>query len=276
MAFQPRRLFLFFNQFIMEYNLDQRIFSTSALREEASLRLSQLPEQITAAEKIYFEPNTNVFINDAPEVDSLTFLGRLRGPLGIKGPTGENRNVAILESAYLSDMLAMILAASEINLSRRIIVPMPGCGETAAISLVKSLSDNYGITLNISQTSELGSLPAIVVDDVIKTGGTILRELPPSLLEDESTIYATWAMSALTNPDYLYDGRYSPLRQLTAKGQRIFAGVVYAGSGLASPGMGLPLNSISTLVGNTNKSNTVLASLAKRYFGTAIYRAASI
>ncbi len=255
------------------------IYAAPELLKEAERKLGSLPTNIIAGDRVFYGMDTNVFINDVPNFDSLKFLGRLRTPLGITDPFGNPRNVEIWEPEYLTERLAETLLSSVEDLTSRIIVPMTGCGEVTARSLANRLIDCYGIDLEIvsaaeaCQFPEFASRPVLIVDDVLKTGGTMCRELQADLLARPDNVYAFWAMSGLSQFDYKRGREYAPLRTLTVRGQQIIAGVVYAGAGLASPGLGLPVNSISTLLGDNAKADTVLNSLAEKYFGSAIYRA---
>jgi hypothetical protein len=256
-----------------------QIYTSKKLFGEAELNLGPLPANVIAGDRVFYGKETNVFINDVPNFNSLEFLGGLRTSLGIIDSVGKSRNVEIWEADYLTERLAETLLGSVEDLNSRIIVTMTGCGEVTAKSLANKLSDDYGINLQIvsaadaCQLPEFESGPILIVDDVLKTGGTISRELQADLLARPDNKYAVWAMSALSRSDYERGKQYAPLRALTRMGQQIIAGVVYAGAGLASPGLGLPVNSISTLVGDSDKSDSVLSSLANKYFGSAIYRA---
>ena len=250
-----------------------KIESTPALLGEAERKLNSLPENIIPGDKIYFDPDTNVFINDVPKFDSFCFLVKLSTPLGILDPRGKRRNIYFFEEDYLTEQLTNILVNSDIDLFSNVIVPMTGCGEYVANSLVERLYNDFNIKLEIKRPEEVGTQPAIIVDDVLKTGRTMLRELPPELLFRPNNTYAVWAMSSLSNSDYQTGTRYEPLRTLTNNGEHMFAGVVYAGAGLKSPGLGVPVNSISTLVNGNEKSNEVVKSLAEKYFGDRLYQA---
>jgi len=254
------------------------IYVSQDLLEEAELKLGSLPANVIAGDRVLYPRDTNVLINDTP-LNSLTILGRLRGPAGIISPDGKRRNVEIWEQGYLTGRLVEALLSSVEDLTSRIIVPMTGCGEATARSLANRLRDCYDIDLEIvsageaCQRPEFAAKPVLIVDDVLKTGGTMCRELPSELIARPDNIYAVWAMSSLSQSDYKRKVEYAPLRVLTGMGQQIIAGVVYAGAGLASPGLGLPVNSISTLLGDDKKAQRVRASLAEKYFGSVIYSA---
>lgn len=253
------------------------VYTRPYLAEEANRKIGDLPLNVLAGDKVFFEPGTNILINDVT-IDSFDFLMRMLPPsmpnisLAGEPPT---RNIEIWEASYLTKRLAEVLVCNvpRIDLNSRVIVPMVGCGESTAESLVRCLSDDYGIYLPIIPAKEVREQQVIIVDDVLKTGGTILRELPEGLINNPQTLYAVWAMAALTTESYCFGREYKPLRQLVYNDQQIFAGVVYAGSGLASPGLGLPVNSISTLLKDDEKAQEVIESLSRKYFGDAIYRA---
>jgi len=255
-------------------NLIHEILTKPGLEQEAERRLGNLPENIIAAERIYLGPETNVFINDEPGIDSFGFLMRLLPKNMPYVPLlGEpRRGLEIWDAAYLTERLVDVLLTLE-DIGDRVIVPMSGCGVTTAINLARELNKR-GVNLQIKPLEEVGSQPVVVVDDIAKTTNTMSRFLPKGILENEGTVYAVSAMAGLTEEDYRLDPIYDSLRYLTKRGQRIFTGVAYAGSGTSN--LGLPVNSISTLLGNDNKAAVVLAALAKRYFGVRIYNALNL
>ena len=251
------------------------IYTKSELSIEAGRKLGQLPDNVIAGDRIYLEPNTNVFINDTDR-DSFNFLMSLLPrnlPYIQQVGEPEIRNIEIWDANYLTEKLADTLVFGANDLASKSILPMTGCGEVTACNLARRLRDYYDIDLEIVSPENVGNDPLLIVDDVLKTGGTIVRELPPELLSRCDNIFAVWAMSTLSQRDYARGERYRPLRRITNQDQKVFTGVVYAGSGLASPGLGLPVNSISTLLNADTKSAEVLDSLACKYFGSAIYRA---
>jgi len=250
------------------------IHTIPSLRYEAEKRLADLPCNIVVGDRLFFEQDTNIFINDTA-IDSFSFITKLLPPcMPNVQLAGEppRRYIEIWDTNYLTKRLAETLVANS-DLSSRVIIPMSGCGELAAISLARCLSDCYGITLEIKSLEFTGNKPSIIVDDVLKTGATIVRELPNEIIEKPDTIYAVWAISTLTKSDFCTDPRYQSLRLISKHRQEIFAGVVYGGAGLASPGLGLPVNSLSTLMKKDQKSIEVIASLADKYFGQSICRA---
>jgi hypothetical protein len=256
-------------------NETTKIYTMPELANEAYKRLGQLPNNVIAGDRFYLGPDTNVFINDTDR-DSFNYLMSLL-PKGLpyiqQAGEPEKRNIEIWDSDYLTEKLADTLVFGTEDLAWRSIVPMTGCGEVTARSLARRLRDYYDINLEIISPENRGNDPLLIVDDVLKTGGTIERELPLELLSRGNNIFAVWAMSALSQRDYLRGQRYRPLKRITNEGQRIFAGVVYAGAGLSSPGLGLPVNSISTLINGDDKAQEVLESLAEKYFGNGIKRA---
>lgn len=250
------------------------IYTNPKLYVEAIRRLGVLPGSVIAGDRIFLPPDTNVFINDTDN-DSFPFLmALLPRSIPFIQQFGEPplRGVEIWEADYLTEKLADTLITGVDDLSARVLIPMTGCGGDTARRLARRLNE-CRVDLEIVHPEDVGARSAIIVDDVLKTGGTIARELPESLLKNPDNLFAVWAMPALTKKDYSIEERYSPLRYITNQGQRIFAGVVYAGSGLSSPGLGLPVNSISTLLADADKAAMVVKSLANKYFGKGIYRA---
>lgn len=247
------------------------IYTDQNLLKEAEKRLNNLPSIIIPGDKTFIRRNANVFINDVG-IDSFEFMMRLFPKcipsVKLAGEL-ENRYIEIWEASYLTERLAQLLISNIADLGSKVIVPMNGCGYIVARNLVDFLYEKYKI--GIARPEEIGCRSAIIVDDVLKTGGTMYEKLPEEITSNPNNIYAVWAMSSLTEEEYRTREKYNPLRYLTSNGQKIYAGVVYAGSGLASPGLGLPVNSISTLIKGDDKSREVIADLSEKYFGQGIY-----
>jgi len=242
----------------------------------------RLPDKISVANQIVYPNKTNILINDTNS-DSFEILAALLpNPLpNVKEAGRKQRQIEIWDAKYLTEQLASEVIKLE-DLEKRCLVPVSGdCGTMVAKMLQNELIENYGIELEIASSNESITCSAIVVDDVLKTGQTIFDSMPKSITESQETVYAVWAMSSVSEDDLLYDWeqKYSALRCFLSddNNQRIIAGIAYSGKGVSA--LGLPVNSLSTISisnENQNKREIVLANLAERYFGEAIYIASEI
>lgn len=244
--------------------------------EQVFKRLGDLAPNVISQNRVFYEADTNIFINDTcnPDnwsVDSFKFLYKLLpDPLPNVAQAGylPKRNIEIWEGSYLTAELANLLLDLE-NLENRILVPISGCGEIVAMQLQQCLNREFGVKMRINDCAN--GKPAVVVDDVIKTGGTILNSLSEDIVARPDTVYASWAMPWVNAKDLVTE-RLDPLRKLTEQNQKIFAAVVYAGDRISSP-LSLPVNSISTFQKDDKKSQEVLSDLSEKYFGDKIFLA---
>lgn len=266
--------------------------------EKLNKLYENFPRVISFGEFQVFGSDTNVLINDTVppnspylwldssqmdsegeaigDDDALVWMRQLTSDLedsGVSPALPPIRRLVFWEARYLVNRMAAVLLNELDDWPSRAIVPMTGCGVYFAKLLQVLLDDiDFSIPIIDAQNFDLQSrLRPIIVDDVLKTGETIDREIPDPITSMQTCVFAVGAMSYLTTADLKSGRRYGHLRQLTYQGQKICPGVVYGGLGLQSPGA-VPLNSMSTIMRGDEKSKTVVESLDQKYFGGRLSR----
>jgi hypothetical protein len=205
-------------------------------------------------------PDANILLNDTRRaVDSRKLFDALA--------SGTDREIIVWDAERLTS--ALVSQIEHLGLDDLWLLSVGGAGDIATAMLKAELVES-GVTCQVIELSDLEDLDPdanlLIVDDVLKTGGTLQRFTQDNRINRNlypNSWIATWCSAYYSNGYTAYG-----LNLLVGNG--VITGFVYDGLGCGDGA--LPLNSVSTMLAGDLKAVEVKTSLDRKYFNGNLQR----